>query len=65
MVKINGVERIFTGSVTITEVLKSSNLTPSNVAVELNGKVVKRCDFDTCRVADGDIIEIVKFVGGG
>lgn len=65
MIKINGVEREFTSSVTITEVLQSDNFIPSNVAVELNGKVVKRCDFDTCHIADGDIIEIVKFVGGG
>lgn len=65
MIKINGAEKQFTKSVSIAELLKSEGYITANVAVELNGDVIKRTAFDTQLTADGDVIEIVKFVGGG
>ena len=65
MIKINGTEVQFKASVSITELLKSEGYIPTNVAVERNGEIIKRKDFDTQLTADGDVIEIVKFVGGG
>lgn len=65
MIKINGADREFNKPVTITELLNSEGYVPIHVAVELNGEIVRRKDFDTQLAADGDIIEIVKFVGGG
>lgn len=35
------------------------------VAVELNGDIVKRSDFDKVVVKEDDSMEIVNFVGGG
>lgn len=35
------------------------------VAVELNGKIVKKSDFENTCLHDGDSVEIVSFVGGG
>jgi len=35
------------------------------VTVELNGKILKREDFDSSTVADGDCIEFLYFMGGG
>jgi thiamine biosynthesis protein ThiS len=35
------------------------------VAVEVNLRVIKKKDFEKCRLRDGDTIEIVYFVGGG
>ncbi len=35
------------------------------VAVELNGKLVRRKDQESAHVAEGDRLEIVHFVGGG
>lgn len=65
MIKINGVDREFKAPVTITELLNGEGYVPTHVAVELNGEIVRRKDFDTQITADGDVIEIVKFVGGG
>lgn len=65
MIKINGVSMEFTKSVTITELIENEGLVPSHVAVERNGEIVKRSDFDIQMTADGDEIEILKFVGGG
>ena len=35
------------------------------LAVELNGRIVKKADYAVTTLCDGDIVEIVSFVGGG
>jgi len=35
------------------------------VAVEVNLKVIKKVEFETYRLHEGDSVEIVYFVGGG
>jgi len=35
------------------------------VAVEVNGRIAKRRDWETTPIADHDQVEIVQFVGGG
>lgn len=35
------------------------------IAVERNGSIVKRSDYDKTVLQDGDTVEIVQFVGGG
>ena len=32
---------------------------------EVNGRVVRRADAPTLAIADGDVVELVRFVGGG
>ena len=38
---------------------------PGTVTVELNGKVLKQKEIPSVRVADGDRIEFLYFIGGG
>lgn len=35
------------------------------IAVERNGSIIKRDDYDKTVLQDGDTVEIVQFVGGG
>ena len=35
------------------------------VAVERNGMIVPKTEFGTVRISDTDILEVVRFVGGG
>ncbi len=51
--------------VTVREFLTAQGFDPARVAVERNGAVVRRADFDTVRLTDEDRVEIVQFVGGG
>lgn len=50
---------------TIDALLHHLNLAQSQVAVELNGRIVPRDDFRNRSLQDGDQLEIVRFVGGG
>mgnify|MGYP001627037598 CR=1 FL=1 len=50
---------------TISQLLEELKILPERVAVEVNYKVIKRVDFANYKLKDGDIVEIVYFVGGG
>lgn len=64
MVKINGQQAEAAGK-TVAEIVTEKGLNVQRVAVELNGDIVKRSDFDKVVVKEDDSMEIVNFVGGG
>ncbi len=64
MVKINGKETDAAGK-TVAEVLAETGLESGRTAVERNGEIVFRSEYDSVVLEDGDSVEIVRFVGGG
>jgi sulfur carrier protein len=38
---------------------------PNTVSVELNGQILKRANFETTNLSDGDVVEFLYFLGGG
>ena len=64
MVKINGKELNVAGK-TISDYLKTTNYDTKIIAVERNGDIVPKSQYDETLLQDGDNIEIVSFVGGG
>ncbi len=49
----------------IADLVRSLELDPAKVAVERNGAIVPRSTLAAVQIADGDMFEIVHFVGGG
>jgi sulfur carrier protein len=62
---INGDPRTVTDADTVEKLLLSLSLDPRAVVVELNRVIIRRPAIATTPVADGDVVEIVHFVGGG
>ena len=50
---------------TVARLLETIQVTPSQVAVERNQDIVPKKSYDACALAEGDLIEVVTFVGGG
>ncbi len=50
---------------TVRELLDELKIEPGRVAVEVNLKIIKKAEFETFSLHDGDTVEIVNFVGGG
>lgn len=50
---------------TVTELLKQLDLAQGPVAVERNRSIVTRAQHSETTLVDGDVLEIVHFVGGG
>lgn len=63
-IKVNG-EDYETEKQTLTGLLSDLDIIPERVAVEVNLKVIKKTDFGSYKLNDGDSVEIVYFVGGG
>lgn len=49
----------------IMELLRSLDIDPRRVAVELNQDILPKVEYESTILNDGDRIEIVHFVGGG
>lgn len=50
---------------TILELFNELRIEPGRVAVEVNLSIIKKSDYSTFRLNEGDKVEIVNFVGGG
>ncbi len=50
---------------TIADLVRELELVPEKVAVERNGAIVPRSTLAEAPLAEGDVLEIVHFVGGG
>lgn len=64
MVKINGEEFSVAGKV-LSDFLSENNYDLRRIAVEKNGDIVPKSQYDETVLMDGDVLEIVSFVGGG
>jgi thiamine biosynthesis protein ThiS len=64
-VKLNGKLVELDAVRTVADLLERRNLRAKLVAVEQNGTIVPRSEFDRKEISDGDELEIVHFVGGG
>lgn len=62
---INGEPKDVPDGLTIHALLELLALRSERVAVEVNTDVVRRARHAEHRLADGDEVEIVTFVGGG
>ena len=64
-VTVNGESRPVAEGTTLRELLAQLGLDPRAVVVERNRRIVRRDALAATRVAGGDAIELVHFVGGG
>ncbi len=62
---INGKNLEISNVGTMMELLNELQIKPGQVAVEVNLSIIKRADYSTFGLNDGDKVEIVNFVGGG
>ena len=61
---INGVQEAAEGK-SVAQVLQEKGIDLSNVAVERNGEIVPKRQYDSVILTAEDRLEIVSFVGGG
>lgn len=62
--KING-ENYEVDELKFSEFLKQKGLRAELVALELNGQIVPKSEFESLILKKGDKAEVVSFVGGG
>ena len=64
-VYVNGELKELGGTPSLSDLVAQLDLPVARIAVELNREVVRRNDWSSTMLREGDRIEIVHFVGGG
>jgi sulfur carrier protein len=65
-ISINGNPRHFQEkSMTIADLINTLNVAGKRIAIECNGEIVPRSQFEEVMLNEGDKLEIVGAVGGG
>ena len=65
LLTLNGEKRHFAAGANVADLVRDIGLDPVKVAVERNLAIVPRSTLADVMLADGDVLEIVHFVGGG
>ena len=62
---LNGEQKEVAHSLAITALINELGFKPERLAVEVNRRIIRRADWPSTTLAEGDKVEIVHFVGGG
>lgn len=64
MVKINGESKDIAGK-NLLDYLKENGFNPEQLVVERNFEIISKEQFGSVTIQDEDVIEVLRFVGGG
>lgn len=64
MITING-EKLEKSEIRLSDYLAEKKYKTERIAVEINGDILPKSQYETTVLKDGDKAEIVSFVGGG
>jgi len=64
-VTVNGQKKSFESKLTVMELLLNLNLAPGITIVEQNGEILSKGTYEEVEVKDGDVLELIRFMGGG
>ena len=65
MITLNGKKLDLESNISIKELLESQNYSSEYVVVERNLEIVPREEYEIITICDGDVVEVLHFVGGG
>jgi sulfur carrier protein len=61
----NGETKEIPSNTTLVSFITDMNLNPDTVVAECDGRIIKRDEYDTLILSDGNVLELIRFVGGG
>ena len=64
MVTVNGKEQDVAGKI-LSEFLEEAQYKPVRIVVEINEEIIPKERYDYITLKDGDLVEVVSFMGGG
>ena len=62
---INGRNNIVEHNTTLLQLINKLGIDKKKIAVELNTEIIPKSSYSKKLLLDGDVIEIVHFIGGG
>ncbi len=62
---VNGEMHRFEGAPSVADLVARLKVDPAKIALERNREIIPRSTYGQVMLAEGDAIEIVRFIGGG
>ncbi|MGI6454560.1 MAG: sulfur carrier protein ThiS [bacterium] len=64
-ITLNGKKREIPDNFSLLQLIEHVGQHPQRVAVEVNREIIRRPQYESHLLQDGDEVEILQFVGGG
>jgi sulfur carrier protein len=61
----NGETKEITSNTTLVSFIRDMALNPDTVVAECDGRIIKRDEYETLVLQEGNVLELIRFVGGG
>ena len=61
----NGETKEIPSNTTLVTFIANMNLNPDTVVAECDGRIIKRDEYGTLMLQEGNVLELIRFVGGG
>ncbi|MDX1775782.1 MAG: sulfur carrier protein ThiS [Desulfobulbales bacterium] len=61
----NGETKEITSDTTLVSFIRDMKLNPDTVVAECDGRIIQRAEYDTLILQEGNVLELIRFVGGG
>ena len=65
MITVNKHEHEWRDGMTIQSLLEEKNFTFPRIVVKVNGKLVKKQNYSSYKIQNGDQIDAIHMIGGG
>jgi sulfur carrier protein len=64
-IRLNGKSRELEEPMTVSDLIAAEGYRPELIAVEINLAIIPKKDYAATMLSEGDVVEIVSFMGGG
>ncbi len=64
-IQLNGKKVVIKSNYSILDLLKKYKLSTKKIAIEYNGKIIQKTNYNKKYLKDNDKVEVVTFIGGG
>ena len=61
----NGQTKEISPNTTLASFITAMDLNPDTVVAECDGRIIKRDEYNTMVLQEGNVLELIRFVGGG
>jgi sulfur carrier protein len=61
----NSLEEFSRGEMTVTELLRAKNFTFKMLVIKINSRLVKKDEYDSAVIRDGDDVTVLHLISGG
>ena len=65
MIRVNGEEFPLRSGMNVRELIEEMDFDETKIAVEYNGEILPKSDYEKTVLKEGHVLKVVSFVGGG